>query len=147
MAIAEFGCCPYQGAELAGGMGWAVIDDTITPPHIKEGLIRDEHTQAAELTDLLTVYDRAGVDAAFVYVFCTPINACCDDPRSDFDTANYALVKSYGNRLGDAATNFPPLAAALPLLPWDTTRTGVTYPDMPWEPKQPSTPSRAITRR
>jgi len=136
VAIAEFGCCTYRGAEHAGGMGWAVIDDTTTPPHIKDGLIRDEQTQAAELTDLLGIYDRAGVDAAFVYVFSTPINAYCDDPRYDFDMANYALVKSYGNRLGDAATAYAPLAAALPLLPWDTTRSGVTYPDMPWEPKQ-----------
>jgi hypothetical protein len=43
--------------------------------------------------------------------------------------ASYSLVKSYGDRLGD-------LAAAFPNAPWDTTRTGTTYPDMPWEPKQ-----------
>jgi len=28
------------------------------------------------------------------------------------------------------------LAAAFPELPWDASRWGTTYPDMPWEPKQ-----------
>jgi hypothetical protein len=88
------------------------------------------------LTYASVIYDKVGVDATFVYVFSTPVNAYCDDPRYDFDMANYALVKSYGNRLGDAAITYPPLAAALPHLPWDTTRSGTTYPDMPWEPKQ-----------
>jgi hypothetical protein len=136
VAIAEFGCCTYAGAADAGGMGWAVIDDSTVPPRIEDGLVRDEHAQAEELVDLLGIYDAAGVDATFVFVFSSPVNAYSDDPRYDFDMANYALVKSYGNRLGDAATTYPPLAAALPHLPWDPTRSGTTFPDMPWEPKE-----------
>jgi hypothetical protein len=64
-----------------------------------------------------------------VNTFISPLNACNDDPRFDFDMASYSLVKSYGNRLGDVATDYPDV-------PWDTTPAGTTYPDMPWEPKK-----------
>lgn len=116
-------------------MGWAIVEEDTMPPHIKDGCVRDESVQAAEVTDLLRLFDRAGVDATFVFVFSAPMNVHCEDPRYDFDMASYALVKSFANRLGDAATK-PPLADLLPLLPWDADRSGTTYPDMPWEPKE-----------
>jgi hypothetical protein len=47
----------------------------------------------------------------------------------DLDMASYSLVRSYANRLGD-------LAALFPSPPWDAGRSGTTYPDLPWEPKQ-----------
>ena len=87
--------------------------------------MRDEALQARELADVLAIFDDAGVDGAFVQ----PLNAYLPDPRFDFDMASYSLVKSYGTRVGDLATEFPGI-------PWDTISRGVTYPDLPWEPKQ-----------
>ncbi len=47
------------------------------------------------------------------------LNACNDDPQFDFDMASYSQVKSYGNRLGDVATDYPvgPEHAEYPALP------------------------------
>jgi hypothetical protein len=129
--ITEFGCCTYQGAADDGAMGWEVMEyhGRAKPPTLKGGYQRDETGQADELTSLLTLFDSAGTDGTFVNTFISPLNACNDDPRFDFDMASYSLVKSYGNRLGDVATDYPDV-------PWDTTPAGTTYPDMPWEPKK-----------
>jgi hypothetical protein len=134
VVITEFGCCTYRGAADAGGMGWAIVDLDIAelgkrPPELNGEYVRDEAEQAHELTDVLTIFDDAGVDGAFVMTFVAPLSPSSDDPKYDLDMASYSLVKSYGNRLGDLATAFPDL-------PWDATRWGTTYPDMPWEPKQ-----------
>ena len=134
VVITEFGCCTYQGAADAGGMGWAIVDLDITelgkrPPQLKGHYVRDEGEQARELTELFTIFDGAGVDGTFVFTFVAPTSPHSDDPRYDLDMASYSPVTSYGNRLGDLATDFPHL-------PWDAGRSGTTYPDMPWEPKQ-----------
>ena len=78
---------------------------------------------------MLTTFEDSGVDGAFVFTFVAPTSPTSDDPKHDLDMASYSLVKSYGSRLGD-------LAPAFPNAPWDRTRMGTTYPDMPWEPKQ-----------
>ncbi|HEX5493205.1 MAG TPA: hypothetical protein VFX70_01345 [Mycobacteriales bacterium] len=111
VVVTEFGCCTYRGAEDAGGMGWAIIEDT-TPPRLDGDYVRDEGVQARELTDLLGIVDRAGVDGAFVFTFVMPAATYSDDPRFDLDMASYGLVKSFSDR------------------------TGTTYPDLPWEPKE-----------
>jgi hypothetical protein len=134
VVVTEFGCCTYRGAADAGGMGWAIVDFDIAelgkrPPQLKGHYVRDEAEQAQELTDLLTIFDDAGVDGTFVFTFVAPTSPYSDDPKYDLDMASYSLVKSYGNRLGDLATAFPDL-------PWDAGRWGTTYPDLPWEPKQ-----------
>ncbi len=134
VVITEFGCCTYRGAADAGEMGWAIVDLDIAelgerPPELNGAYVRDEAEQARELTDLLTVFDNAGVDGTFVFTFVAPTSPSSDDPKYDLDMASYSLVTSYGNRLGDLATAFPNL-------PWDASRWGTTYPDMPWEPKQ-----------
>jgi hypothetical protein len=134
VAVCEFGCCPYRGAQDAGSHGFDIVDYAASPPRLKGDYIRDEHVQAAELAEALEIFDREGVDAAFVFTFSAPLNVYCEDPRYDFDMASFSLVKSYGNRLGGAAA-YPPIAAALKLLPWDTTRNGTTYPGIPWDPK------------
>jgi hypothetical protein len=134
VVITEFGCCTYRGAADAGGMGWAIVDLDIAalgkrPPQLNGEYVRDEAEQAQELTDLLTIFDNAGVDGTFVFTFVAPTSPHSDDPRYDLDMASYSLVTSYGNRLGDLATAFPDP-------PWDAGRSGTTYPDLPWEPKQ-----------
>lgn len=129
--ISEFGCCTYQGAADDGAMSWNIMEyhGHAKPPRSRANHRRDETEQADELTSLLTLFDQAGADGTFVHTFITPLNACNEDPRFDYNMASYSLVKSYANRIGD-------LAAAYPDVPWDTTPAGTTYPHMPWEPKK-----------
>jgi hypothetical protein len=134
VAITEFGCCTYRGAADAGGRGFAILDisapgQNSTPPRLNGPYVRDEAEQAHELTELLSIFDAAGVDATFVMTFVAPLNPTSDDPLYDLDMASYSLVKSFGGRLG-------PLGAAHPEAPWDRNRRGTTYPGMPWEPKE-----------
>jgi hypothetical protein len=112
LIIGEFGCCTYQGAEDAGGWGWAIADLNTNPPQLKENYVRDEGLQARELTDLLGIFEDAGVDGAFVFTFVSPTLHHNKDPKYDLDMASYSLVKSYADK------------------------HGTTYPDMPWEPKK-----------
>jgi hypothetical protein len=105
---------PYQGAADAGGMGWAIVDLDIAElrkrsPRLKGHYVRDEGEQARELTEPFTIFDDAGVDGTFVFTFVAPTSPHSDDPRYDLDMARYSLVTSYGNRLGDLATDFPHL--------------------------------------
>ena len=134
VVITEFGCCTWRGAADAGGMGWAIVDlnDAALgerPPRLNGQYLRDEAEQAEEVTELLTIFDAAGVDGTFVFTFVAPTSPYSDDSSYDLDMASYSLVRSYGNRLGDLATAFPDT-------PWDPDRSGTTYPDMPWEPKR-----------
>jgi hypothetical protein len=112
LIIGEFGCCTYQGAEDAGGWGWAIADYNTNPPQLKGNYVRDESLQARELTDLLGIYEDVGVDGAFVFTFVSPIATYNEDAKYDLDMASYSLVKSYANK------------------------HGTTYPDMTWEPKE-----------
>jgi hypothetical protein len=132
VAITEFGCCTYRGAADAGGRGFAILDtsalDDGAPPHLNGQYVRDEDEQAREVTEDLEIFDQAGVDATFVMTFVAPLNPTSDDPLHDLDMASYALVKSFGARLGSLGARFRDG-------PWDPARHGTTYPDMPWEPK------------
>jgi hypothetical protein len=134
VAITEFGCCTYRGAADAGGRGFAILDTSAegrdtTPARLNGDYIRDESEQAAEVVDMLRIFDEAGVDATFLMTFVAPLNPTSDDPIYDLDMASYSLVKSFGGRLG-------PLGTAYPDAPWDRDRLGTTYPDLPWEPKE-----------
>ena len=112
--IGEFGCCTYQGAEDAGGMGWAIVDfnNVLSRLQLKGEYVRDEGVQARELTDVLSILDGVGVDGAFVFTFVSPTLPYNEDPRRDLDMASYSLVKSY------------------------VDKHGTTYLDTPWEPKE-----------
>src|SRR5436190_97525 len=110
--IGEFGCCTYQGAEDAGGMGWAIVDFNTMPLQLNGEYVRDEGLQARELSDVLSILDGVGVDGAFVFTFVSPTTPYNEDPKHDLDMASYSLVKSY------------------------TDKHGTTYPNMSWEPKK-----------
>jgi hypothetical protein len=47
-----------------------------------------------------------------VFTFVSPASPFHEDPKYDLDMASYSLVKSYAGK------------------------HGMTYPDMPWEPKE-----------
>lgn len=105
LAITEFGTCTYAGAPQAGGMGWSVVDYDKDPPEIKGGLVRSEHTQAAYLTDLLSVFESMGLYAAMAFEFLTadaPHRP--GDPLHDLDMASYAITKPIKDRPDDPAS-------------------------------------------
>jgi hypothetical protein len=134
VVITEFGCCTYRGAADAGGMGWAIVDldiaeDGKRPPELNGIYVRDEGEQARELTEVLTIFEGAGVEGAFVFTFVAPTSPTSEDPRFDLDMASYALVKSFGSQFGDLPSGFSNV-------PWDASRSGMAYPDLPWEPKE-----------
>lgn len=91
--ITEFGCATYEGASGAGGMGWDVIDRE--EGELRDGIIRDEEGQAAEIISLLDLYTDAGVNGAFVYTYAAPSYPSSTDPARDLDTASFALVRTW----------------------------------------------------
>lgn len=134
VVITETGCCTYRGAADAGGHGWEIVDYEKTPPRLKGDYVRDEAEQAGELSEVLSLLDKQGVDGVFVMTFVAPLAPFSENPKFDLDMASYSLVKSYGSRLG------PPgawgLKAQGPDSPWDGRQIGTIYPGMPWDPKE-----------
>src|SRR5690348_3925827 len=112
VAVTEFGCCTYRGAEDRGAMGWAIVDRAAQPPRLTEDVVRDEQAQADHLVEMLGILDAEGVDGAFWFTFAAYGYPHHADPRYDLDCASFGVVK-----LLDGAT-------------------GTAYSDMPWEPKQ-----------
>ncbi|WP_101789523.1 hypothetical protein [Nonomuraea indica] len=116
VAITEFGTAAYRGAGDRGGRVLEVLEldrETGAPVRLDGAYVRDEPGQAAYLRELLEIYDAAGVDSAFVFLFALDDfpHRPDGDPRDDLDLASPGIVKVLDNRLGD------------------------TYPGMRWEPK------------
>lgn len=132
VVITEFGCSTtHAGVGSEGlldpaGLGVKSIIDfksqflhqlplvgRFVRPHLAGVHVRDEQWQASQIVDTLAVLDSAGVDGTFISQFISQIDPYSDDPRYDLDMASSSLVKYYEGK-----------------------RRGVTYPDMPWEPKE-----------
>ncbi|WP_342379934.1 hypothetical protein NVS55_10310 [Myxococcus stipitatus] len=116
VAMTEFGAASYQGAGDRGAHGLEVVEycqETGAPLRLKGEYVRDEAGQARYLRELLEVFDTEGVDSTFVFTFALHDHLHRPDgaPQEDLDLASYGLVRVL-----------------------DQGR-GVTYPDMPWEPK------------
>lgn len=111
VVVTEFGCATYRGAADRGGMAWDVVERGSdgrgrrrvagggTPgaggPHLVDGIVRDESSQAAELIDQLDAIQVAGADGAFVYTYIAPSYPASHDPMRDLDAASFALVRSW----------------------------------------------------
>ncbi|KLU61007.1 hypothetical protein CEB3_c25770 [Peptococcaceae bacterium CEB3] len=125
VAVMEFGCCSYQGAERDTAQASNIMDIKSTIMHqipllgrfVKPCLngryVRDEELQAHEIIESLNVFDSVGVDSAFVCTFVAPLTPYNENPLHDLDMASYSLVKFY-----------------------EGGGHGTTYPDMTWEPKE-----------
>ena len=116
VAITEFGSAGYRGAGDRGALGLEIVEydkDTGAPVRLNGEYVRDEDGQAACLREYLEIFDAAGVDSAFVFIFALDDHPHRPDgdPRDDLDLASYGIVKVFEDRHGD------------------------TYPDMLWEPK------------
>jgi hypothetical protein len=112
LVITEFGCCAYQGAAEAGGSGWAIVDYEATPRVLNGDYVRDESVQVAYFTELMDVFEAAGVHGAFWFTFAGYELPSDPDPRRDLDLASYGVVK---------------------------VQKGLSnprYPGLDWEPKQ-----------
>ncbi len=125
------------------------MDMAHVPPRVDGCYIRDEGLQARELVDQLGVLDAAGVDGAFVQTFIVPNSPYRPDPRYDADMANFSLVKSFPDRETEEEFRRQTIRRAKEMMGLDLDprvldafssgplgRHGVTYPDMPWEPKE-----------
>lgn len=91
--ITEFGCCSYKGAEQKGAWGYSLIDWTKSRPQLKKLLERDESVQSNYLIDLLNIYLKENVYAAFVYTFVARRAKYDVNPEYDLDMANFGLIK------------------------------------------------------
>ncbi len=124
------------------------LDMAHVPPRADGHYIRDEELQARELVDQLGVLDAAGVEGAFVQTFVVPNSPYRSDPRYDTDMANFSLVKSFQE--AETAEEFrrQTIRGAREVIGVDLDprvldgfsgrmgEHGVTYPDLPWEPKE-----------
>ncbi|MFI6300190.1 hypothetical protein ACIBEJ_51970 [Nonomuraea sp. NPDC050790] len=112
-AVTEFGCATHKGAAALGGRGDSIVEfDEHARPRRLAPVTRDEDEQARYVLELLTIYEEAGVDAAFVNTFANRHLPHSDDPERDFDTAAFGVVKVL-----------------------EYARTGTAYPGLPWDPK------------
>lgn len=126
VVITEFGTASCEGGDaamatsIAGNiapLAWLLhalpLIGRFVWPRVLRPVPRDEAFQARELSETLAILDAAGVDGAFVSTFLFPIKPYDDDPRFDLDAESTALAKTYSRG-----------------------PHGITYPDMPWEPKE-----------
>lgn len=124
------------------------LDMAHVPPRVDGHYIRDEELQARELVDQLGVLDSAGVEGAFVQTFVVPNSPYHPDPRYDRDMANFSLVKSYPDPETVEELDRQVLRQAKEMMGAELEprvlgdfaglvgKHGVTYPDLPWEPKE-----------
>jgi len=124
------------------------LDMAHIPPRVDGHYIRDEELQARELVDQLGVLDAAGVEGAFVHTFVVPNSPYRADPRYDTDMANFSLVKSFPEAETEEEFRRQTIHGAREMMGVDLDphvldgfsgpmgEHGVTYPDLPWEPKK-----------
>jgi hypothetical protein len=116
VAITGFGTATWRGAGDVAPRSMDVLENdpmTGLPLRLNGMYERDEAGQATYLGELLDIFDSEGVDSSFVYLFALENlpHRPDGDPRDDLDLASVGIVKVLDGR------------------------HGVTYPDLPWEPK------------
>ena len=89
----EFGCCTYRGAGDRGGAGWTVLEKGADGERrFKEPLERDEQEQSRYFSELLTVFEAEGLDAAFWFTYASwHLTRHDTDPTRDTDMAAYGV--------------------------------------------------------
>jgi hypothetical protein len=106
LAITEFGCCTYIGADKKGPTGYTVLDMTTEPPIFKEKCERDEKTQADYIEDLIQTFKKEKVDATFVFDFYMQKLLYNVNPSLDYDKASFAVTKSTGQNRWEPKMSF-----------------------------------------
>lgn len=91
VAITEFGVCAYKGASKLGGSAFDIV--VYPEKTIKEGIVRDEQEQADYIKELLELYAKEKIAAAFVFDFKEEWKTYSDNPKKDLDLSSYGIVK------------------------------------------------------
>jgi hypothetical protein len=94
--VDEFGCPAWKGASDDTGMAWNIVDGEANPPHIKEGIVRDEDEQARSILDALGLIDQSMAARAYLNEFITAEAVYSDDPLTDWDLTGYGIVTVFG---------------------------------------------------
>ncbi|WP_188194167.1 hypothetical protein [Nonomuraea sp. SYSU D8015] len=94
VVITEFGCGAHIGADQRGPGSFRIVQWFADEPRVKDGHVRDEHTQAAYLGELIDLYAAHGVHGCFVFTFAMPDFPHHPDPRHDLDMAGFGVVKA-----------------------------------------------------
>ncbi|KAL2813372.1 hypothetical protein BJX63DRAFT_443042 [Aspergillus granulosus] len=98
LAVLEVGCCAYEGAAARGDGGFILLKGTNPDgTGIFENNIvptRSEKEQADYVETQLGLLKKAGVDAAFIYVFSFPCMPSGQGAR-DLDMMCFSLVKAF----------------------------------------------------
>ncbi len=95
VAITEFGTCAYKGASKLGGSAYDVVD--YRTKAIKNGIIRDENEQAEYLKELIKLYWKENIFAAFIFDFKEEWKIHSKNPRKDLDLSSFGIVKVLEN--------------------------------------------------
>lgn len=96
IAVLEFGCGSYKGAEDKGGSSYDIVDWNKQKPEIKGNRIKDENVQADYILNLLSIFVQESVYAAFVYTFIETHYPADDlNPKYDLDMASFNVIKVY----------------------------------------------------
>ncbi|GEM29225.1 hypothetical protein NN3_02320 [Nocardia neocaledoniensis NBRC 108232] len=113
VAVTEFGAATFRGAGDVGANGLDIVEYNPGPVRLTATHTRDEEGQATYVRELLDLFEDAGIDTAFVFLFALydMPHRPDGDPRDDLDLASYGIVKVLDGR------------------------TGTAYPTMNWEPK------------
>ena len=111
VAVTEFGCCTYEGAEKAGGGGWKIIETKDGKSKVKNNYKRSETTQADYIIDLLEIFRQEDVYASFVFTYINPGYEHHPDSAYDLDMASYAIVKPVKSENPDEGLTFLPKEA------------------------------------
>lgn len=93
LVVTEFGCGAYIGGAQRGPGSFKIVNWWPTPPRIRDGNVRNERVQAAYVGELIDVYHRHRVHAAFVYTFALREYPHVEDPLHDLDMAGFGVVK------------------------------------------------------
>ena len=101
LAVLEVGCCAYEGAAERGDGGFVLLKGTNPDgTGIFENDIvptRSEKEQADYVGTQLVLLDKAGVDAAFIFLFSFPCMPAGQGAR-DLDMMSFSLVKTFSEK-------------------------------------------------
>jgi hypothetical protein len=94
LAITEFGCCTYLGADKKGPTGYTILDTTTCPPVFRGKCERSEQTQADYILDSLQNFEKENVEATFIFDFYSQHHLYNSNPDVDYDKASFSITKS-----------------------------------------------------
>lgn len=106
LAITEFGCCTYVGADKKGASGFTILDQSIIPPLFKKKCERSEKVQADYILDLLQIFDREKVNSTFIFDFYMQKLTHSQNTDLDYDKASFGITKSTGENKWEPKESF-----------------------------------------